>query len=88
MDNPIDIVVISALKEELDAFTNTLTNQIREVTWDSKKHNINGYFYCQIGEITLENKKLRIAAAHASNKMGLTEATMLTMRAFGRVIHN
>ncbi len=78
MDNPIDIVVISALKEELDA----LTYKISEITWNERQETRSGYFLCRIGEITIGDNTLRIAAAHASNKMGLTEAAMLTTKAF------
>jgi nucleoside phosphorylase len=75
MDNSIDIVVISALKEELKFLFDK-----KELNWcDLTELN---YLSCKIGTLLLPNSErpIRIAAAYADG-MGLVDAAILTTTA-------
>lgn len=76
IEEQVDIVVVSALKEELEFLFKK-----QEFNW-SNLVNLNNKLSCKIGELSSSNSSqvIKIAAAYAEG-MGLVDAAILTTTA-------
>ncbi len=79
-ESPI-VIVISALSDELHAFTQNRGTGRKKLVWDQYTITVSNHFICKKGNFTLGNKNLLIYAADAANNMGMTEATLLATKA-------